>query len=103
MDQIAHYKGKGTTTTKTGETFAVEYDLHLWQDYISSRSLGQGDSRIPGLKRWKGTVRPVPPTAFNEASPLTLTLKDGQRLDYFVVDLAGNVRPTGGLMPSEER
>ena|ERR1035441_6669386 len=81
-------KGNGTVTANSGEQFAVRYELHVYQDEIPVRTLSDPPTTMPGLKEYRGVIRPV---RFFSESGLLLEMQDKRKLTFVFTDMRGTI------------
>jgi hypothetical protein len=85
-------RGPGTVTAKGGQTAAVRYELHVYQDEIPCGTLDRPLATIPGLKAIQGMIEPV---CFFGENGLLLTMQDGRKQKFFFTDEKGSVCGSG--------
>jgi hypothetical protein len=86
----------GSGPVHSGERLlgSFSYRIDVYQKMI-----GPGN-RTPGLKSVKGQVSGDSRVLFDLASshaPATLTLEDGRRINFFLVDSSGSLAGAGGF------
>jgi len=81
-------KGKGTVRSNGGEQVPVQYEVNVYQDQIPIKTLAGPPSTIPGLKEYRGVVRPV---CFFAESGLLLEMQDGRKLKFFFKNTQGSI------------
>jgi len=88
MQHVERMNGSGTVTSVSGDQKPVQYDLHVYQEEISVRTLENPNATIPGMKDIRGRVDPV---CFFGDSDLTLEMKDGRKMKFFFTDSRGTI------------
>jgi hypothetical protein len=97
--QIDHRTGRGKILLGEEVKREANYDLAVYQERTDTSHL-QGQSSIPGSKTVIGKVAVASPDftpSFDGEHRFTLVLSDGDKIDFFFRDSAGNVMTTGGF------
>jgi hypothetical protein len=79
--------GRGTVTSRSGETVAVRYDVHVYQQ-IRAGTQENPHGTIPGLKKINGVVQPV---RFLGENSLLLEMEDGRKLTFAFTNNRGSI------------
>ena len=59
MKHLERMQGTGTVTSCNGNRKSVQYDLHVYEEEFSARTLEDPTATISGLKDIRGRVEPV--------------------------------------------
>ena len=59
MQHFERMNGIGTVTSSRGDQKPVQYDLHIFQEEISVRTLNDPNATVLGMKEIRGRVEPI--------------------------------------------